>query len=169
MLKKFIEFDVQFVNKIIKVEKFVDNSLNDKFMFYLDNSEVIIGTFNETSLLYEIYENSFFISGIGQEMCIVIDVMYAKGGTESIAESFYRVMESQVQSGRQSNDILELRTKLDWCLPNVAQCDCLIEKASNYFFNDDKHLNPITVLGNKSKVLSRFEKEEPRLPFIIDD
>jgi len=172
LLNCFIKFNEDFEGKIVRVSRNYSHVLNDIFNFHLDNSNIITGIFDEDKLLCNIYENSAFYGSIGQEMCIVLDVMYAKCGTETIAESFYRVMESQRQSGSQSNVILELRTKLDWSLPNVTQCDQIIEAASSVFFQDGektkKHFNPISVLGGKNKVLTRFEQNKHRLPFVIN-
>lgn len=55
------------------------------------------------------YTNSEVYNRIGKEMCIVIDIVLAKGGTESIVESFYSSMASQAMQGGQSNEALALR------------------------------------------------------------
>ena len=46
---------------------------------------------------------------MGIEGCVAMDIALAKGGTETIAESFYNVMKSQQCIGGQSNEILALR------------------------------------------------------------
>ena len=50
-----------------------------------------------------------------------MDIGLAKGGTESIVESFLSAMKSQTMYGGQSNEVISLRTKLEWSLPPVIQ------------------------------------------------
>ena len=53
--------------------------------------------------------------------------MYANAGTEAIAESFYRVMETQEMDGGQNHKVLVLRSKVDWSLPTVLQCESALD------------------------------------------
>ncbi len=43
--------------------------------------------------------------------------------------------------GEQNNDILGLRTKLEWLLPPVIQADKLVDGASQVYLNRDKFKN----------------------------
>ena len=56
-----------------------------------------------------IYTNIRLYEDIGLEGCICVDVALAKGGTESIVESYYCIMDSQKMSGGQKNETLGLR------------------------------------------------------------
>ncbi|CAB4020645.1 Hypothetical predicted protein [Paramuricea clavata] len=56
-------------------------------------------------------------SKLGKEICLVIDIALAKGGPETIVESFYSLMKCHKKAGGQNNKNLSLRTKLDWSLP----------------------------------------------------
>ncbi len=58
---------------------------------------------------------------------IALDVALASGSSEVLAESFYSVMSIQKQRSRQSNTMIELRTKIDWLLPYVGNCTENIE------------------------------------------
>ena len=47
-----------------------------------------------------------------------LDIAMALRGSEAIAKSFYGIMDTQ--RCHQSNKILELRTKIDWLLPQIG-------------------------------------------------
>ena len=77
---------------------------------------------------------------IGQEFCIVFDIMYAKTATEAVAESFYRVVEAQEMDGGQSLDVLGNRTKVDWCCPSVLQCERSLTEMAKLYIDGDKSM-----------------------------
>ena len=58
--------------------------------------------------------------------CALVDIALSKGGPEAIAESFYNSMQNQQQSGGQKNETLARRTKLNWRLPSLANCENII-------------------------------------------
>lgn len=72
-------------------------------------SATVITIVDEAMVYESMYTNSEVYNRIGKEMCIVIDIALAKGGTESIVESFYSSMASQAMQGGQSNEALALR------------------------------------------------------------
>ena len=86
-------------------------------------SPIFKATFNvvicEESRMKEMYENAELYKELGVDMCICIEVSLAKGGTESVVESFYSSMKAQTMYSGQKNDTLALRTKLEWLLPPV--------------------------------------------------
>ena len=84
------------------------------------------------------YQDSSFYSLVGPEFCLVFDIMYAKTGTEAVAESYYRVVEKQEMDGRQSLDVLASRSKIDWCLPPVLQCDSALKEIAQLYVEGDK-------------------------------
>ena len=139
-------------------------------------------TFNvvicEENIIKEIYQNAELYGKLGVEMCICIDMSLAKGGTESIVESFYSSMKAQTMYGGQNNDILALRTKLEWLLPPVIQADKLVHGTAHVYLNGDKlksyqgHKWP--TIGDRrhkkpyatSKVVDRIANSETSLPFL---
>ena len=60
--------------------------------------------------------------------------MYAKTGTEALAEK-------QKMEGKQSLDVLALRSKIvDWCLtPVLQQCDVALSEMAHLYIGDKKH------------------------------
>ena len=74
------------------------------------------------------YTDQTFYSAVGREFALVFDIFYAKTGTEAVAESFYHVMNMQEQDGGQKLETLALRSRVDWCLPAVLQCEQPIEE-----------------------------------------
>ena len=82
---------------------------------------------NEEAVYASIYNDENVYSELGKEICLAIDIALAKGGPESIVESFYSVMKCHNKSGPQNNETLLPRTKLDWCLPSVLNADRMFE------------------------------------------
>ena len=112
---------------------------------------------------------------------VLFDIMYAKTGTEAVAESFYRVVEQQEMGGKQSLEILSQRSKVDWCFPYTIQCeDALQEMAQIYIEGNStvgmkRHYVPVYSdkrsrkrhLNEASKVISRITGLEVKLPFLL--
>ncbi len=131
---------------------------------------------NEEAVYASIYNDENVYSQLGKEICLAIDIALAKGGPESIVESFYSVMKCHNKSGPQNNETLSLRTKLDWCLPSVLNADRLVEQVSKLYLDGDKkkglkpHMMP--VIGDKcvftrSKVLQRIRNSESKLQYLL--
>ncbi|CAB3997079.1 Hypothetical predicted protein [Paramuricea clavata] len=146
-------------------------------VFNGDEREHVV-TLNEEAVYKSIYTDENVYTMFGKEVCLVVDIALAKGGPESILESYYSTMKSQLQPGGQSNDTLSVRTKLDWCLPNVLQGDRMIKEVANLYINRDKkkglkkHKAPVLCErpptgSNTSKVIKRIEKSDARLPFLL--
>ena len=80
--------------------------------------------------------------------------------TEALAESFYRVFEKQVMEGKQSLDVLALRSKIDWCLPPVLQCDVALTEMAHLYIEGDKKCglkkHYVPVYRDKRSVKNRF-------------
>jgi hypothetical protein len=98
-------------------------TLSEVFHLELSNGETMEVLFQEEKIITALYCDSSFYSVIGLEFCLVFDIMYAKTGTEAVAESFYRVIEKQEMDGGQSHEVLVNRSKVDWSLPPVIQCE----------------------------------------------
>ena len=144
-----------------------------KMIFSGDEKEYIV-QLNESAIYKSIFNEEVYTM-LGQEICLLIDVALAKGGPESVVESYYSVMKSQQQDGGQNNKNLSLRTKLDWSLPNILQSERMIKEVAHLYLHGDKNKglkkHSIPVIGDKnpyrrSKVLDRIEKTKARLPFL---
>lgn len=88
----------------------------------------------------------------------------AKGGTEAIVESAYRVMEDHAMSGGQSNEVLAMRTKVDWNLPNNVYClNNFIDEVTEIYSNSHSLRLPVLALSDKRSkgniVLRRLKNE----------
>jgi hypothetical protein len=59
---------------------------------------------NKEAAYASIYNDENVYSELGKELCLVIDIALAKGGPESIVESFYSVMRCHNKSGSQNNE-----------------------------------------------------------------
>lgn len=109
------------------------------------------------------YTNETVYSRFGKHFCLMYDVAVAKGGTEAIVESVYSVMDSQKQSGRQSNETLVNRSIVDWHCPKtpIGIPDFIDEATVLYNTN---HSNPFTRCIHESKVIKRMGMDTGRLP-----
>jgi len=142
------------------------DDLDDVFNFEFNNVN-FLGKFDEKKFIKLMYTEENVYKNLGPEMCTIFDVMFSKCGTECIVESYYRVMESHITSGNQLHDTLSMRTKLDWTLPSVPQCQKLIEDSLIHFFEGQKkHRWPIAKSNKENSVVTRFKNEECRLPFM---
>lgn len=101
----------------------------------------------------------------------------AKGGPEAIAESFYSAMRSQQQSGGQLNETLARRTKVNWCLPSLKQCEGIIKEAVALYLRGDDvikaHKKNTFFSGRAkeyfvSKVVDRHHADSGRCLFLAD-
>jgi hypothetical protein len=153
--------------------------LLDKFQVSLSNGHSFTAVLQEEEIIQMLYCNPAFYGAAGREFCIVFDIFYAKAGTEAIAESFYKVMDTQEKDGGQSQDVLTMRTKVDWCLPPLVRCEKALSAMADLYINGDKslglkrHFIPIYKDGGNrsnrdlSKVIERLAKKSPRLPFLV--
>ena len=125
---------------------------------------------NEEAFCASFYNYENVYSELEKEISLVIDIAFAKGGPESVIKSYYSVMKCHQKSGPQSNKRLSLRTKLDWCLPNVLNADRMVAEVSALYLNGDKKNSLIRdkcVHNDKqSKVLDRIEKSDSMLPYL---
>ena len=111
--------------------------VQSKMTFCGDEKEYIV-QLNETAIYKSIYNDEEVYTLLGKEVCLLVDIASAKGGPESVVESFYSVMKSQQHDGGQDNNNLCLRAKLDWSLPNILQCERMIKKVSHLYIHGDK-------------------------------
>ena len=83
-------------------------SLTEVFQVKLSCGTTLDVVLQEDAVIHALYTDSSFYSLVGQEFCLLFDIMYAKTGTEALAESFYCVVEKQEMEGKQSLDVLAL-------------------------------------------------------------
>jgi hypothetical protein len=62
----------------------------------------------------------------------------AKTGTEAVAELFYHVVEKQEMDGEQGHEVLVNRSKVDWSLPPVIQCEPALTEMAQLYIDGDK-------------------------------
>eukprot|EP00112_Aurelia_sp_Birch-Aquarium-sp1_P023792 Seg7234.1 transcript_id=Seg7234.1/GoldUCD/mRNA.D3Y31 product="hypothetical protein" protein_id=Seg7234.1/GoldUCD/D3Y31 len=154
--------------------------LLDKFDVRFSDGTIFTCVLQEDEIVHDLYMDPIFYDQVGREFCIAFDVFYSKAGTEAIAESFYRVMESQQMDGGQSHEVLTMRSKVDWCLPQVLQCESILPEISKLYIHGDvslglkKHFIPVyrdrrslTKSNQLSKVLERHGNKDVRLDFLL--
>ena len=117
---------IQIASAVIQCVKFCKStkstatefSLAEIFCVELSNGEALQAVMQEDAIIKALYTDSSFYAIIGNEFCLLFDIMYAKTGTEAVAESFYRVVEKKEMEGGQSLPVLASCAKIDWCFPS---------------------------------------------------
>ena len=120
------------------------------------------------------YSNKDLYDIVYTPSCALLDIVLAKGGPEAIVESFYNSMHHQQQSGGQSNSTLVQRTKVNWCLPSLKNCESIIKESICLYLEGSAHrVNSFfSSRANKydcSKVVDRVQSERGRCPFLVTD
>ena len=116
-------------------------SLSDVYAITLNNKVSYTVVLQEDVIIQALYTDASFYTRVGQEFCILFDIMYAKTGTEAVVESFYRVVEKQEMDGGQSIQVLGNRAKVDWCFPPILQCEKAFQKWQSFTSMVTKHLD----------------------------
>lgn len=129
----------------VQVTKFTKCSpkkfcLAEVFQVTISNDEELQVVFEEEEVIKALYDDSSFYSARGREFCLIFDIMYSKSGTEAVAESFYRVVGMQEKDGGQSQEVLSMHAKVDWCLPPVVQCESALAEMACMYLDGDKEL-----------------------------
>ncbi len=109
---------------VTSFRKYNDKSFDlvGKYDVKLSDESSMKVVLQDEEVITAIYRNTQFYQSIGQEFCIVFDVMYAKVGTEAPAESHYRVMDNQEMDGGQDLSTLSMRVRIDSYFPTTIQC-----------------------------------------------
>lgn len=153
-------------------------SLDSYFKMVFANGKVKHVRLHEQRVYQSFYSNPQIFNIAKPPSCAIIDVVLAKGGPEAIAESFYSAMRAQQQSGGQTNETLARRTKLNWCLPSLTNCDQIIRDGVNIYLKGDEALRAHrqnTFFSGRgkdylvSKVVDRVDREKGRCPFLADE
>ena len=69
---------------------------------------------------------------IGREGCIVLDFVYNLGGSEALAKTYFGVMKYKKKDNA-SAETADMRTLINFCIPDVSQCPNAISSISNLF------------------------------------
>ena len=86
-------------------------------------------------------------------------------------------MRCQNQPGGQTNENLVRRTKVNWCLPSLVNCESIISEAVSIYHKGDEKIPPHranTFFTNRakkykiSKVIDRVESEKGRYHFLFN-
>ena len=151
-------------------------SLSDVYAITLNNKVSYTVVLQEDVIIQALYTDASFYTRVGQEFCILFDIMYAKTGTEAVVESFYRVVEKQEMDGGQSIQVLGNRAKVDWCFPPILQCEKAFSEMAKLYIHGDKALglkrHHVPVYKSKqssgsSIVLDRISTTAARLPYLV--
>ena len=109
-------------------------SLTEIFQLKLSDGSAFRVVLQEQFLIEALYTDSQFYSKVGQQFCIVFDIVYSK----AVAESLYRVVEKQEMNGGQSISVLGNRAKIDWCFPPIVRCERALDEMAKLYVNGGK-------------------------------
>ena len=154
-----------------------DSSLHDndlRFIAVFAASGTTVVEWSETNFYRLFFTEREIYSAAGVAAATSVDISLASGGPEAIVESFYGVMDSQRQTGGMDNRTLSQRTKLDWVLPDITQCQSIVKEAASLYIRGGKGLKrhymmPYAENVTVSKVFDRHITSEARLPFLMED
>lgn len=90
----------------------------------------------EDRLWEALYKDPSLYSLVGREGCLALDFAFNIGGSEAIAETFFRVMEAQ-RKDNQSPETMDMRTLISFCMPHPIQCPEAISKIAAIFREGD--------------------------------
>ena len=149
-------------------------ALDTFFELEFSNGKKFEVRLHEQSVYKSFYSNEEVCGIAKPPSCALIDVVLAKGGPEAIAESYYSAMRAQQQSGGQTNQTLARRTKLNWCLPSLKNCESIIKESVQLYLKGDDEMRPHrqrAFFSEKycvSKVVDRVDSDAGRCPFLVN-
>ena len=155
-----------------------DNSVGIRQIFTLTllNGEKDKGVLDESKLIKIMFTVESIYSKLGPEFMLSLDIAIASGGSEAIAESFYGMMDAQRQRCHQSNEIMELRTKIDWLVPSIGNnTDNLVEGIAQKYLEihsspllqDPRSIKNYFQRKNQSKVVHRIKNMPVKYPYLL--
>ena len=126
--------------------------------------------FSEEAFYKSAYTNPKVYDSLQEEMMVIIDATLAMGCTEAVVKSYCSVMASQYKRGNVSNNTLDVRTLVDWCIKSDMSYPKTISKIALKYLEGDVdhklacHRTPIKLDNNSnlSKVINRhitYDKE----------
>ena len=148
------------------------------FEMVFSDGEKINTRLHKGNVYKSFYSNKDIYTIAKPPACIILDVVLAKGGPQSIVESYYSTMRHQQQPGGQSDDILTQRTKLSWCLPSsLRKCEDIIDESVKLYHKGDKNIRAHRTnifysdrvrSYNVSKAVDRVDADLGRCPFLVE-
>ena len=106
----------------------------------------------------------------------------AKGGCEAVVESYYSVMKCQQTGPHMTNETLENRTIIDWCLPYACRCPNTLEDVARLYLKGNQemglppHRPPVhtdirqrSAYADASKVLQRLKNENFKFDCLLNN
>ena len=168
------------IDGVSLVEFRAEESINLESVFVMRFSNGVVQKvrLSERCFYKSFYSNKDLYDIVQPPSCALLDIALAKGGPEAIAESFYNSMRHQQQSGGQSNSTLVRRTKVNWCLPSLKNCESIIKESVCLYLEGDNTIKAHRVnsffssRANKydcSKVVDRVQSERGRCPFLVTE
>jgi len=157
----------------IKVRSVVDSGLNREIIVIMTTGEEFKGQFNLDTFIKLIYCDAKIFNSVGNLFTAIFDLYFSKAGTEIVCETFFKYVENHLMEGSQNNNTLFLRSKIDFCSPNVTQCEEMFLEAANLFisgskkYNLSKHLHPVNP-NFKNKVFERLQNQPVKFTFLLD-
>ena len=155
-----------------------DNSVGIRQIFTLTllNGEQVKAVLDESKLIKIMFTVESIYSKLGPEFMLSLDIAIASGGSEAIAKNFYGMMDAQRQRCHQSNEIMELRTKIDWLVPCIGNnTDSLVEGIAQKYLEihsspllqDPRSIKNYFQRKNQSKVVHRIKNMPVKYPYLL--
>ncbi len=135
--------------EVVPVSSKSSQPFNAMFEMRFSNGSKSNVHLHKQSVCKSFYSNEEIYSIAKQPTCVIHDIVLAKGGPESIVESYYSAMRYQQQTGGQADETLTQRTKLSWCLPSLKECDAIIAESVKLYHKGDGQFR-----ANRSKFFS---------------
>ena len=112
--------------------------MTESFYVTLDDNSNIEVVFQEEKVIKSLYTDSKFYTNIESEFCIVYEVMYTKTCTEWVIESSHGFIRSQEMDGGEPLEVIaNCATKIDWCFPNMLNCERVLDAMALKYVNGD--------------------------------
>jgi len=159
--------------QLIETSSECDSSLSCNIIFTMATGEQVNGLFNLDKFIKLLYCDPKIFNRVGNLFVALFDLYFSKAGNEIVCETFFKYVENHLMEGNQNNATLFLRSKIDYCSPNVTQCNKIFLEAANLFVtgsskhNLSKHLHPINPYF-KNKVYERLQHEPVKFSFLLD-
>lgn len=112
-------------------------SLETSFSLCLGNSEQNFNVRLDEEKLWEaLYSDESMYKLVGKEGSIILDFVYNIGGSEAIAETYFKVLEAQRQDN-QNPDTIDMRTLISYVIPVPSQCPKSIKSIAEIYSQGD--------------------------------
>ena len=106
--------------------------LENKFAIKLNNKDSLNVKFDETQQFKFLYTEESLYARVGKAGCIVMDFVYNLGSSEALAKTYFGMMKHQFKDNA-SPDTADMRTVINFCIPEVSQCPNSIAEISKIY------------------------------------